>query len=233
MSTRVMANCWPLIGMSITQKAVLISLADQANDDGVCWPSIATISERVCASDRAVQDAIKWLVSAGALQRDERFGRSSVYVVTPAGYAPRRICAPQHMHPTPANAAPPPPQMPHPTPANAAPRTVKNRNLNRQGTVIAPRSQNGTRLPDDWVPDVLFAVSEGFSEFDACTEGEKFKDYWRSQPGARGRKADWQATWRNWIRRAVEGRRKPLSTNHFGDQSFVELHTDRTWADGL
>lgn len=39
MSTIIMSQCWPLQGLSVTQKAVLISLADQANDDGVCWPA--------------------------------------------------------------------------------------------------------------------------------------------------------------------------------------------------
>lgn len=31
-----------------------------------------------------------------------------------------------------------------------------------------------------------------------------FADHWRSKPGKDGRKADWGATWRNWIRRATE-----------------------------
>jgi hypothetical protein len=29
-------------------------------------------------------------------------------------------------------------------------------------------------------------------------------DHWRAQPGTRGRKSDWDATWRNWMRRAYE-----------------------------
>ena len=42
MSTHILSACWALSGMSSTQKLVLISLADQANDDGVCWPSVPT-----------------------------------------------------------------------------------------------------------------------------------------------------------------------------------------------
>jgi len=49
MSTIIMSQCWPLQGLSVTQKAVLISLADQANDDGVCWPAVGTIATRCCA----------------------------------------------------------------------------------------------------------------------------------------------------------------------------------------
>ncbi|HCL4023078.1 TPA: helix-turn-helix domain-containing protein, partial [Pseudomonas aeruginosa] len=52
-----MTQCWPLQGMSAPQKAVLISLADNSNDDGVCWPSVAKIAERTCLSERAVRNA--------------------------------------------------------------------------------------------------------------------------------------------------------------------------------
>jgi hypothetical protein len=34
---------------------------------------------------------------------------------------------------------------------------------------------------------------------------ERFRDYWLAVPGARGRKADWGATWRNWCRRECAG----------------------------
>jgi hypothetical protein len=27
-----------------------------------------------------------------------------------------------------------------------------------------------------------------------------FRDYWIAQPGAKGVKLDWDATWRNWVR---------------------------------
>lgn len=115
MSTIIMSACWPLQGMSPAQKAVLISLADQANDQGVCWPAVDSIATRCCLSKRAVQQAIKWLRGAGIVSVEERQGRSTMYSVTPAAYAP-----PQEMHPsskcTPAANAP--------TPADAAPRTV-------------------------------------------------------------------------------------------------------------
>jgi hypothetical protein len=105
MSTLIMSACWPLQGMSIAQKSVIISLADNANDEGVCWPSVAKIAMRTCMSERAVQSAIRWLVESRILSKDERKGRSTVFTITPAAYAP--------------------PHMPHPTPADAAPRTVK------------------------------------------------------------------------------------------------------------
>ncbi|AIC12627.1 YdaU family protein [Xylella fastidiosa] len=76
---------------------------------------------------------------------------------------------------------------------------------NATGSTGKPkRSPHGSRLPDDWVPsevDVLYATQQGV---DGRYEAEKFRDYWRSVAGAKGRKQDWEATWRNWIRRAAE-----------------------------
>ena len=69
------------------------------------------------------------------------------------------------------------------------------------------RSDRATRLPDGWKPDpepeLVRAVG---GDVAARRELDKFRDYWVAQPGAKGRKVDWQATWRNWLRRAGEGR---------------------------
>lgn len=145
MSMIIMSACWPLQGLTPAQKAVLISLADNANDEGVCWPSVAKIAERTCLSERAVQQAIKVLNECKALSIEARQGRSTMFTVTPAAFAPpqkvhpRRKCTPAASAPTPADAAPPPPQEMHPTPADAAPRTV----------IEPTREPSGNLLPAD------------------------------------------------------------------------------------
>ncbi|HCJ7663140.1 TPA: helix-turn-helix domain-containing protein [Pseudomonas aeruginosa] len=145
MSTIIMSACWPLQGLTPAQKAVLISLADNANDEGVCWPSVAKIAERTCLSERAVQQAIKVLNECKALSIEARQGRSTMFTVTPAAFAPpqkvhpRRKCTPATSAPTPADAAPPPPQDMHLTPAASAPRTV----------IEPTREPSGNLLPAD------------------------------------------------------------------------------------
>lgn len=140
-----MSACWPLQGLTPAQKAVLISLADNANDEGVCWPSVAKIAERTCLSERAVQQAIKVLNECKALSIEARQGRSTMFTVTPAAFAPpqkvhpRRKCTPAASAPTPADAAPPPPQDMHLTPAASAPRTV----------IEPTREPSGNLLPAD------------------------------------------------------------------------------------
>lgn len=85
MSTIIMSACWPL-QMPSSQKSVLISLADNANDEGVCWPSVDRIVERTCLTDRTVQKCLKWLEERGAISRQKRHKRSAVYTVSPENY---------------------------------------------------------------------------------------------------------------------------------------------------
>jgi len=65
------------------------------------------------------------------------------------------------------------------------------------------------RIPDDWKPSqelAQFALEHCMTRAEIDHEAEKFLDYWKGKGGKDGCKADWDATWRNWIRRAVETR---------------------------
>lgn len=165
-----MSACWPL-QMPPTQKAVLISLADNANDHGECWPSIATIAERTCFSERAVQNAIKWLEEIGIVAADRSNGRHTRYVLAPEKYTanPRSSCTPtdarrappQQLHPA-AGAPVPPQQIPKPpqemrlppqeVPSNRKEpsRTVRS---NRQAEPAAGDLLQG--LPEKLIADFL------------------------------------------------------------------------------
>jgi hypothetical protein len=70
--------------------------------------------------------------------------------------------------------------------------------------------KKGSRLPENWTLPKSWGAwamsEEGFSEFEVRREAEKFRDWWYSAPGQKGVKLDWQATWRNWIRKAAEDR---------------------------
>ena len=63
-------------------------------------------------------------------------------------------------------------------------------------------NKRGSRLTQDWVltnPMDQWAKQER-PDLDVNQVAEQFKDYWISQPGQKGVKLDWDATWRNWIR---------------------------------
>ena len=154
MSTIIMSACWPLEGMSVSQKAVLISLADQASDDGVCWPGVKSIGKRTCLSERAVQDALAWLCSAGLVTKQYRANTSTSYTIHPERYAPEKAKAPRKRKAAggadgapPADGAPgadgaPPPANGAPGGADGAPLGVQmahpNHQLNHHGTSNEP-----------------------------------------------------------------------------------------------
>jgi uncharacterized phage protein (TIGR02220 family) len=98
-------------------KLALLQLADNANDEGVSWYSVPKMASRCDMSERALQGHIKELVAAGLLSIKERPGTSRIYQLQ---YQEAQLIAPQILHHTPAEVAPPPPQILHHTPAEVA-----------------------------------------------------------------------------------------------------------------
>ena len=92
MSTTVMSQVWPL-QMPPVAKAVLISLADNANDNGYCYPSISKICERTCFKKRAVIDAIKWLEANALLRANRDNGRHTTYTIPVRNLCVKRTSA--------------------------------------------------------------------------------------------------------------------------------------------
>lgn len=72
-----------------------------------------------------------------------------------------------------------------------------------------------TRLPADWQPstnDILFCKTTR-PDLDHASVAAAFKDYWIAVAGAKGKKLDWPATWRNWVRnqRGINGSQQKAS----------------------
>lgn len=83
------------------------------------------------------------------------------------------------------------------------PSSVKHRG-NGHGHKKAPQTLKGTRmdlevLPQPWI---LFCATAR-PELDPAATFEQFRDYWIAKPGSAGRKLDWAATWRNWVRQTT------------------------------
>lgn len=74
--------------------------------------------------------------------------------------------------------------------------------LSQQAAPARPDAARGSRLPTDWaLPDDWKTWAEGERpDLQIETVADSFRDFWVSKPGKDGRKSDWQATWRNWIR---------------------------------
>src|SRR5690606_36183996 len=63
-----------------SHRLLLLALADNANDEGVCWPSVATLGRKCATADRrTVLRQLDWLEREGFVGREKRPGRSTVY----------------------------------------------------------------------------------------------------------------------------------------------------------
>lgn len=223
MSIRVMSLAWDL-PLSSTEKLVLLALADCANDEGECWPSIATIGRKACIGERSVQRSIQSLKDQGHLTRIEVTGKGCRYIIHPRQSA------------TPATVAPvtqvtsPPPQC-HPTPATVAPKP----SMNHQEPPKKIKEARAHSLPDGWVP-ILTAASQaivdGWPPGMFETELDKFRDH----AADKGRTSkDWQAAFRTWIKNADNWKQsnvRPIQQrSQFAKQSLVD--TARSVAERL
>lgn len=213
--------------VGLVPKMVLLVLADHADDAGRCWPSIARICTLGRIKERAAQLAVKELVKAGLVQREERIGVGATYVLavqppphvvrptndTPASDAPLppHVVRGDEADPRPTCA--PPPHVVRPTPALHAPEPIKEP-IKEPEEVEAPPSAppaakpdpRGSRLPPEWQPspaDVAYAAERGLNP---ASVAENFRDFWHAKAGQDGRKLDWPATWRRWCRTDAEKR---------------------------
>lgn len=202
-------------------KFVLLVLADYADQDWSCFPSVKVISQITEMGESSVRKALALLTSNGLIRsfvrrRDDGSQRSSRYQLLPDGDGTPEpeVCDWSHQRstrePPLSEGAPPPlPQRGGPLSEGALipyidPSPVDPSPL----TPGASRTAKATRLPDDFQPTEEMRnwfVAENLHNAipDPRTEHATFCDYWRAKAGAGARKVDWPATWRNWMRRAA------------------------------
>ena len=81
-------------------KLILLNLANRADADGRCWPSVARIAGESLLSVRTVQRALGMLERVGLIVREARAGSSTCYVVTlpdmDDSFSPPSACRPSH-----------------------------------------------------------------------------------------------------------------------------------------
>lgn len=92
---------------------------------------------------------------------------------------------------------------------------IKKNNVKEEG----PSQKGATRLPKDWnpKPESVEAMREHFPWVDLKLETHKFRDYWIAS-SRNAMKKDWDAAWRNWIRKAAEWSKQdqPAAKRVFG-----------------
>lgn len=81
MSIQVMSRVWLDSDQSGSDLLLLLALADNANDDGVCWPSIKHLAQKIRMCERSVINIIKRLEESGELYVAHRRNSGNRYLV--------------------------------------------------------------------------------------------------------------------------------------------------------
>jgi hypothetical protein len=85
---------------------------------------------------------------------------------------------------------------------DAIPERETERETETETKKETEKKNRATRLNENWEPTdamIQFCKTER-PELDFKFIADGFRDYWIAQSGAKSRKTDWEATWRNWIR---------------------------------
>lgn len=229
-----------------TAKHVLRVLADHAGQDHSCYLRISLIAREAEIGESTVRAALARLIESGFIRVFDRYDengrrRSNRYQIlidgpdTPEPDAEdwadvRQQPEGDRQEPeggaldTGASTRQEPEGIPYTEPTKKEPTSVKGR---------AAREQLSTRIPNDFQPTdemrAWFVREQLGSVIDGVREHEKFTDYWRAMPGMRGRKVDWAATWRLWMRQAAEragGRRPGNGVATYGQSGAGRSTTD-------
>lgn len=83
-----------------------------------------------------------------------------------------------------------------------------------KGIEGTPTKKRGSRINEAWMPkpETVTALGKEFPHIDQKMEHRKFVDHWLAESGAKASKLDWEATYRNWIRRSAEYNPAPQQT---------------------
>lgn len=152
------------------RKLVLIKLADNANDQGECWPSYQHIADQCEISRRSVVNHIDELEGAGFLKRESRIdpkkgSRSNIYHLTISQGTPFAKKARTAKSPG-ANAALPPVQEIHQGGANAAPPLVQEIHQGSANAALGGSAGAAPRISHSFEPviePVIEPVTEPFA----------------------------------------------------------------------
>lgn len=196
MSIKVMSAVWECDALDASERLVMLSLADHADDAGRCYPSVARLCRRTSMSDRGVQKVIARLVARGfiAIRPNAGQGGANLYTVTAT---PEPRSPPNDVHPRTTFAPPPNPVRITPEPGSPKPSgTIKEPSIE-----AAPRRRRKPEvpIPEGWVPNeknLEDARKRNLTDAEIRHEASQFRDKHLAK-GSLFR--DWDAAWRTWL----------------------------------
>jgi hypothetical protein len=231
---------------SAGRKAVLVALADKADEAHSCYPSQALLAQMTEQSERAVRGHLAALVKMGLVVRARRFTqaghRTSDRYELPVSLA---VAVSHRQDPPPAESATGRMQRPAGRPpAESAARQPDHRQNDAQtyrqnlpgnpkeepkDQEIAPRkrvaAEKGTRIPDGWKRselDVAWQRREQIPDAFARPVTAEFVNYWHAASGRNATKRDWSAAWKQWMSREWREKGPRWARDHEGADPAAE-----------
>lgn len=207
-------------GMTDSEWRVFCAICKHANDDtgGDCFPSTSLLAKESRLHKNTVSPQIKSLEEKKWIRTEQESGKKRYFFVDVG----RILSCPRIgvndsvplQEPVPLNNSAP---LQEPvadgyrkiegtgTESCTRREQVKEQEENSKDTPKpkpAKKESQGSRLTLEELPDEWYSECRRIQpKADPHKVFEEFRDHWISQPGAKGRKSDWTATWRNWCRR--------------------------------
>ncbi|OEJ66585.1 helix-turn-helix domain-containing protein [Magnetovibrio blakemorei] len=72
---------WQQEKISSSEKLVLLSMADRANENHICWPSVTRLSKDTCLHRETIMKAVENLSKAGKIEVIKKGGRNNRYLL--------------------------------------------------------------------------------------------------------------------------------------------------------
>ncbi|EAM1278402.1 helix-turn-helix domain-containing protein [Salmonella enterica subsp. enterica serovar Norwich] len=214
MSMNLMAKAMSIKVGNPLRKLVLIKLADNANDNGECWPSYQHIADHCECSKSAVKEHISALIKLGLMTKENRVGvnngkgnTSNVYRL----HLTRTPVPPESTPPVPPESTPVPPESTPPVPP-AGTRTshsfepVKEPLDNKKKLSSMPEGFSPSASHQKMAEEYGISLQEEFDKFTDhhISKGSKF--------------VDWNRALNTWLRNA-KGFQKSRPSNSFSKPS--------------
>lgn len=211
-----------------TDKLVFFCLANHADEYGVCYPSNAALVGETELNRKTIIASLQSLVAGGFIQdTGHRKGATKQIIVYQIDFTVKcRQNNPKNgtvkesqKRNSPKNGTVP--NLDIKSPKNGHKESQK-RDTEPSGTIKEPSvggacapeppppsgkkvsQDRGTRLPEDWKLSMevgKWAEGKGLMPAEVLEQRDFFKDYWHARAGPEAKKCDWDATFKNWIRR--------------------------------
>lgn len=195
-----MSAVWQYGPEDSIDRFILLAIADNANDDGVAWPSVTRLGAKCCLGERAMRYRLRRLEDEGWVQVEKGAGDHGTNRYTVIAERLKGGTAVQGHSgaggtPVPLRGAPPFLQGGHP----GAAESPEEPSVNHQGGA----RKRASLPPQGWQPTEKLRELASSLGFDADEQAERWVDYCHSKGK---RYVGFEATYRNWLKQEAQYR---------------------------